>query len=230
MSRCFISYRHVSPDRELASAIGASLTRGGHGVFVDTKIDIGDRWVDAIEREIQSAEFFVVLLSDQSIRSDMVRQEVALAHQRSADRRLCILPVRVAYTAALPYDLAAYLNPLQHSLWNPGDPFNRVCAEIESAINRRLGPPEQSDSPRQRALPEQSNAVSSPPVPAMRFEAEGLDRLSQALAVYVGPVARVLVNRAAQRAQTWKQLYDTLAEEVPSGEERKRFLAKRQLL
>jgi hypothetical protein len=220
MIRCFISYRHVSPDQELAQAISESLTRSGHKIFVDSKIEVGARWVDTIEREIQSAQFFVVLLSEQSIRSDMVRQEVALAHQLAVDRKLCLLPVRVAYTAALPYDLAAYLNPLQHSMWNQGDPFDRVATEIEAAINHQVG------LPFHIAEAEQHKGMSGGPTATVSFDAENLDRLAKALAVYVGPMARVLVSRAAQQAQTWKQLYDTLAEEVPASE-RKSFLAKR---
>jgi serine/threonine-protein kinase len=60
---------------------------------------------------------------------------------------------------------------------------------------------------------------------AVRFEPEGLERLTRELAGYVGPVARVLVRRAAKNAHNWRELYDALASEVPSGDERKRFLA-----
>jgi hypothetical protein len=209
MSRCFISYRHVAPDRDLAHALGASLTRGGHTVFLDTQLEVGTRWVDEIEREIKAADFFAVLLSEHSIRSDMVRAEVAIAHRRSAEAKLCIFPVRVGYSADLPYDLAAYLDPFQHSCWDADEPFDRICSEIETAINHRAG--------RQTALP------------CVHFERESLDRVTQELAVFVGPAARILVSRAAKKAQTWKQLYDTLATEVPAGEERKNFLAKRPL-
>jgi hypothetical protein len=205
MSRCFISYRHVAPDQDLAHAIGASLVQSGHTVFLDTKLRVGTRWVDEIEREIKSAESFVVLLSEQSIQSDLVRQEVALAHQLSKENKLRILPVRVAYTAALPYDLAAYLNPFQHSLWHMDEPFDRVCREIEAAVGH------QSENPATR----------------VHFEPESLEKLAHELAVFVGPVARVLVNRAAKHAHNWQQLQDALAAEIPAGEERKLFLAKR---
>jgi len=223
MSRCFISYRHVSPDQDLARAIGAALSRSGHRVFLDTKITVGTRWGEEIEREIRAAESFVVLLSEQSVRSDMVRQEVELAHQLSEERELRILPVRVSYIAALPYDLAAYLNRLQYSLWNEGEPYDRLCAEVESAVNRRSGLTEQAAAAAASVAPFAPNST------AVRFEADALDGLAKELAVYVGPVARVLVSRAAKKTQTWKQLYDALAEEVPAGSERQRFLTKRPL-
>jgi serine/threonine-protein kinase len=61
----------------------------------------------------------------------------------------------------------------------------------------------------------------------MRFDPERLEKLTRELASFVGPVAKVLVSRAAKKAQTWKQLYDALAPEVPEGAERKQFLSKR---
>jgi len=60
-----------------------------------------------------------------------------------------------------------------------------------------------------------------------RFDPERLEKLTRELASFVGPVAKVLVSRAAKKAQTWKQLYDALAAEVPDGAERKQFLSKR---
>lgn len=62
---------------------------------------------------------------------------------------------------------------------------------------------------------------------AVRFDAEGLDRVTHELAAYVGPLAKLLVNRAAKRATSWKQLYDSLAQDIPEDSARKRFLAKR---
>jgi serine/threonine-protein kinase len=61
----------------------------------------------------------------------------------------------------------------------------------------------------------------------VQFDPERLQQLTRELASFVGPMAKVLVNRAAKKAQTWKQLYDVLAPEVPEGAERKRFLSKR---
>ncbi len=62
-----------------------------------------------------------------------------------------------------------------------------------------------------------------------RFDRDGLERLTRELAAYVGPMAKLLVSRAAKKASSWKQLYDLLATEVPEGSERKRFLSKRPI-
>jgi serine/threonine-protein kinase len=53
-----------------------------------------------------------------------------------------------------------------------------------------------------------------------------LDRLVQALAPHLGPIAKVLVNRAARRVATMKELHEALAAEIPSEDDRRKFLAR----
>ena len=54
-----------------------------------------------------------------------------------------------------------------------------------------------------------------------------LERLTRELAVYVGPIARVLVKRFAPKALTLEALYRSLAEEIESPNDRQKFLASR---
>jgi serine/threonine-protein kinase len=54
-----------------------------------------------------------------------------------------------------------------------------------------------------------------------------IDRVRQELAQYVGPVARILVDRAVKKAANLQQLYDMLAPEISRPEERHRFLERR---
>jgi len=75
-----------------------------------------------------------VLLSAESIRSDMVREEIKTAHQLKQQGSLRILPIRVDYTGALPYDLGGYLNPLHYASWEAGKPIHDVIAAIRLAI------------------------------------------------------------------------------------------------
>ena len=57
------------------------------------------------------------------------------------------------------------------------------------------------------------------------FGPAALDRLTQALAPYLGPIAKVLVTRAAPTARSAEELENALAAEIPSAEDRRRFLA-----
>ena len=85
MSKVFISYRHVKPDEDLAMFLENFLRTRGHEVFIDRRMLVGTKWVDEIERQIKAAKFFIVLLSKDSIRSEMVQQEVTLAHEQAQE-------------------------------------------------------------------------------------------------------------------------------------------------
>jgi AAA domain-containing protein/TIR domain-containing protein len=112
------------------AAMRSSSTRG---------ISIGTEWAREIQGAIGRARFFVVLLSAEAIRSDMLRQEVVLAHERRQGGSLTILPVRMDFTGDLSYDLASYLNPLQYALWRAGEPFASVIEEVRRAIESSEG-------------------------------------------------------------------------------------------
>ena len=87
VSKVFVSYRHVAPDQGLAQHFVRRLEGAGHRVFWDQQIEVGQRWAEFIEARIREAEALVVLLSAESIRSDMIREEVKRAHRRTGRRR-----------------------------------------------------------------------------------------------------------------------------------------------
>jgi serine/threonine-protein kinase len=58
---------------------------------------------------------------------------------------------------------------------------------------------------------------------AAHFSAEILAKAEHRLAQYLGPVARVVVKRAAVKARDEAELYLLLAEEIEDAEERKAF-------
>jgi hypothetical protein len=132
MADVFISYRHVKPDEQLAGALKDYFTECRVSHFIDTGLRIGENWIEVIDRELRVCQSLIVLLSAESIRSDMVRHEVKLAHQWNK----CIFPVRVDYDGALPYDLGAYLDSIQYKLWRNGEPFASVCAAILDGIRQ----------------------------------------------------------------------------------------------
>jgi eukaryotic-like serine/threonine-protein kinase len=54
-----------------------------------------------------------------------------------------------------------------------------------------------------------------------------LEKAKTQLALYIGPMARVIVARAAKTAGSLRELYDVLAAEIPSAIDRQKFLASR---
>jgi hypothetical protein len=131
MADVFISYRHVSPDQDLAAELARYLGEHRVSCFVDTGIHIGEEWDKVIDRELRAAQALVVLLSVDSIRSDAVRYEVKLAHE-SGKR---IFPVRIGYDGALPLDLGYYLDRIQYKLWRHGESFAPICGAILDGIH-----------------------------------------------------------------------------------------------
>jgi serine/threonine-protein kinase len=67
-------------------------------------------------------------------------------------------------------------------------------------------------------------AVRTPTAP-VAFDTNALDRLTQALAPYIGPIAKVVVARAARSASNAEDLQNALAAEIPAETDRQRFLA-----
>jgi hypothetical protein len=57
------------------------------------------------------------------------------------------------------------------------------------------------------------------------IDGAALERIARELAAFLGPVARVLVQRSAPSAPTEAALYAALAAHVPEGRERQVFLA-----
>ena len=136
----FISYTHATPDQDLAKELVAFLEQHDVDVFVDTKIGVGASWIDEIERNLRSMDYFIVLLSLNSIRSDMVRREVAIAHRLRSAKKLKVLPVHIGFEGELPYDLGAYLHGIQYAAWKPGQDFRPICGSILNSIRNPSAP------------------------------------------------------------------------------------------
>jgi hypothetical protein len=135
--RIFISYkRNTEFDQPLAQRVHAALAEQGHQVFIDQGMSVGENWVKRIQAEVAEADFLVLFLSEQSVQSQMVAEEVRMAveqRQRSGCQPT-ILPVRVMFEGALPYDLGAWLNRINYALWRSVADDERVLAELQRAM------------------------------------------------------------------------------------------------
>jgi hypothetical protein len=92
----FISYS--SKDKELVDRIVARLGKEGHDVWLDRlRISPGDNVHRKIQDGLEKADAFVVVLSENSFRSELVQQEVTtIALQRAVSSRpRQVIPVRI---------------------------------------------------------------------------------------------------------------------------------------
>ncbi|NEQ30494.1 MAG: TIR domain-containing protein, partial [Leptolyngbya sp. SIO4C5] len=134
--RLFISYkRNVMPDESVAMALFEALELQ-HSVFIDQTMLVGTRWAERIETEIRQADALIVLLSEQSVQSEMVLQEVSLAHEVARERqgKPQLLPVRLAYREPFQYPLSVYLDPINWAMWEQATDTSRLIAELQQAI------------------------------------------------------------------------------------------------
>ena len=56
---------------------------------------------------------------------------------------------------------------------------------------------------------------------------EAIDNIAKQLALYVGPIARVLVKKAAKQCANTRDIYDAVATEIESLPDRQKFLAQK---
>jgi hypothetical protein len=110
MSQVFISYSHADPDREIAAQLQDHIEANGFEVWADSKIGLGQDWVEQIDVQLRRSTHLVALLSPTSIKSDMVRREIAIAYGLKKADKIAILPVHLALDEELPYELGAYLH------------------------------------------------------------------------------------------------------------------------
>jgi hypothetical protein len=135
----FISYRRrADDDARLAKLLVNELRGAGHDVFIDVDIHLGTDWSAEIARRIQWCDYLVVLLSEDSIDSELVQGELRLARQyRRDDGSPHIFPVRIRYEGALDYELTSYIGRLQHTLWKGPDDDSKVVAAVLAAARGR---------------------------------------------------------------------------------------------
>lgn len=134
--RVFISYkRNAVPDEGVALEIYRELAEG-HEVFIDQLMLVGTPWVEKIDEEIRSADFFITLLSDEAVRSEMVVTEIERARAYLKEQgRPKILPIRLSYHAPFDYRLSAYLSDINWTLWETEHDTERILQELKQAMS-----------------------------------------------------------------------------------------------
>ena len=111
---------------------------------------------------------------------------------------------------------------------NPAERFSSAAAFLAAVEAVRLQSVRLNDTITVAA--QSLRPTASPPAPAAGAEvsvhsAADLERVSKDLASYIGPIAQILVRRAAAESHSLSELYQTLAQEISSSSKREQFLA-----
>ena len=64
-----------------------------------------------------------------------------------------------------------------------------------------------------------------PPAPALELPADELKDAEKRLAAFIGPIARIIVKKAARESRSRDAFYDRLADELSDADEKDDFLS-----
>jgi hypothetical protein len=234
MHAIFISYRRGDSEGESGRLFDDLVHRfGEHSVFMDVAgIAPGRDFRKAIEESVATCGALLAVVgptwasvvdADANRRlddpADFVRIEIANALTRDVP----VIPVlvrgaKMPSADELPADLRelAFRNAVEisHARWKAD--VSVLVEALRGILD--LEPP---------ATAMTQLSVPTPPARAAEFDAELLRRIARELARYIGPIADVIVKRAAARSASLDDLYDRVAREIEKARDREAFLATR---
>jgi serine/threonine protein kinase len=141
-----------------------------------------------------------------------------------------IMVAHLAVAPTAPTELNPFLPPalsamiLKAMAKRPEDRF-QTAADFRASLGSLVSGV--THNAAQTAIGASVTPASNPPAAATGLSPAIVEATVKDLAVYIGPMAKILVNRAAKQAQSPKQLYEAVAAEIPSPADRAKFLAKR---
>jgi len=127
-----------------------------------------------------------------------------------------------AQTAGVETHLAAIVGPIASRLLRTATKSATTAEEVFQALLSYI--PSKTEQEEFLAHCRKIAAGSGDTTVTHVWEPAALERAQQELAPFMGPMARLLVERAARKTRTRDALYKLLAEEIPSPEDRKQFL------
>ncbi len=212
----FVSYSQ--PDRDCALELTAHIEAEGLSVWIAPRdVSPAADWAAEIIDALSAARIMVLVFSASSNESPQVRREV----ERAVYKQLRILPFRIE--EVLPSRSLEYFLSAQHWLDAfppPRQPhYARLCAHLRHLLHDSALP-----------LHAAGNATAGAAPPAGHFDAGQLQGIEAQLALHIGPVAHVLVRRAASAASDFDQLTRSLAAEIEIDSDRRRFVEACALL
>jgi len=146
-----------------------------------------------------------------------------------------IMAAHLALAPPSPIELNPFLPPavaaiIQKSIQKRPDDRYQTAAEFRASLESLTGGAAQTtvQPGLQTTMPSELPVrAPTPPSGTSILPPAIIDATVKDLAVYIGPMAKIIVNRAAKKAQTPRQLYETVAQEISSVADRIKFLEKR---
>ncbi len=255
MGAIFVSYRRSDSQGE-AGRLFDDLVKhfGEHMVFMDVVgIEAGRDFRKAIEESVAQCGALLVVMGPTWLNAkdengarrlddpaDFVRIETASALRRD----IPVIPVLVRAAEMpraeqLPEVIRelAYRNciELTHARWRSDiqllvEALRRLVVD-SNPVGTGSGP-HQSASPARpgAAFTEVKGTSELDPRSSVQIDPTTMQRVSRELALHIGPIANIVVKRAASRCTSTEDLYLKVSEEIESPQEREKFLRGRNLI
>jgi len=214
----FVSYSQT--DRKLAYDLVTYLEAQGVPCWIAPRdITPSAEWAAEIIDAISKARLLVLVFSRSSNESPQVRREI----ERAVHKRIPIIAFRIE--EVLPERSLEYFLSAQHWLDafpGPSEPyFEQLCKFLQRDPERAPSGPAALPTPEHASATVRPTATAGAPV----CSDSQLASIERQLAHYLGPIAKVLVKRAAPAAAGLEDLQRLLAAEIESEPERRAFLA-----
>ncbi len=195
----FLSYSRS--DEHFALRFAKDLRKQGVAMWVD-QLDIrpSAHWDRAIERAVRDCRGIVVILSPRSVASDNVADEISFA----IDSKKSVFPVMIERCTL----------PLRITRMQVIDATTSYDRALQQCVTELMRP----SAPTNSIVDRTSEAQES-------LSAETISIATQRLAPIVGPIAGILVDKAASRAASTRELYSLLAQHIEKAADRQHFLA-----
>ncbi|MBS1859650.1 MAG: protein kinase [Acidobacteria bacterium] len=143
----------------------------------------------------------------------------------SATRTLAVSPPELAELEAR---LSRIVGPIARRMVPDAARRYGTISEIRRALAEQIADPGEREAFLKAsggpATPAPAPAAAGTPAPG-HFDPAALERVTQALAPHLGPIAKVLVSRTARASRTPEDLLQSLSAEIASADDRRKFLA-----
>jgi hypothetical protein len=221
-SHIFICFS--SKDEAVALEVVQFLEAEGLNCWISSRdVPPGHNYQETIVQALESAQAIVFLFSDSSSRSGEIKKELSLG----GSFKVPVFPLRLAPvmpSGALRYELAT--RQWIDMFTGPEQALRRLAATIKSNApeDEHSAPVGDRDAAHgvAPALPQQRARPTREPIIAA--DGEDFEAIRALLARYVGPIAKVLIQKAAAEAQTAAEFCERLATHVTAPSDRAVFL------
>jgi serine/threonine protein kinase len=139
-AHCFLCYKHhIDPDEQLATQISDFITKRGHRVSINPIPQTVESWLRQVDQEIKNCDYVILLLSRESVESEVVKTELRYVYEyQKLQGRPHLLLVRMTHATLPATSIDNFLNPLHEINCRHQADYEQVCQDILVAIEGGL--------------------------------------------------------------------------------------------